>query len=136
MREHGAGDSLLGAGLHPAARIANGNAKVRPFLPIARLGSRVCLPQIGGLEMASPTPEAIENARLKVQQAKARLQALEARAATLSRKADARRKIILGGLILDAARTGNWPSDLADLMDRISRDHDRRAFEGWSLTDG
>jgi hypothetical protein len=41
--------------------------------------------------------------RLKVQQAKARLQALEARAAALSRKADARRKIILGGLILDAA---------------------------------
>ena len=48
--------------------------------------------------MSAPTPEAIENARLKVQQAKARLQALEARAATLSRKADARRKIILGGL--------------------------------------
>lgn len=86
--------------------------------------------------MAAPTPEAIENARRKVDQAKARLQALEARAAALSRKADARRKIILGGLILDAARTGNWPSDLADLMGRISRDHDRRAFEGWSLTDG
>jgi len=83
--------------------------------------------------MAAPTPEAIENARLKVQQAKARLQALEARAATLSRKADARRKIILGGLILDAARTGNWPRDLANLMDRISRDHDRKAFDGWQL---
>ena len=86
--------------------------------------------------MAAPTPEALENARRRVDQAKARLQALEARAATLSRKADARRKIILGGLILDAARTGHWPSDLADLMDRITRDQDRKAFEGWSLTDG
>jgi hypothetical protein len=85
--------------------------------------------------MANPTPEAIELARLKVQQAKARLQALEARASTLSRKADARRKIILGSLILDAARTGNWPRDLADLMDRISRDHDHKAFDGWSITD-
>src|SRR3546814_14371040 len=53
--------------------------------------------------MAAPTPEAIENARRKVEQAKARLQALEARAATLNRKQDARRKIILGGMRLDAA---------------------------------
>src|SRR3546814_786147 len=53
--------------------------------------------------MAAPTPEAIENARRKVEQAKARLQALEARAATLNRKQDARRKIILGGLLLEPA---------------------------------
>src|SRR3546814_17400159 len=53
--------------------------------------------------MAAPTPEAIENARREVEQAKARLQALEARAATLNRKQDARRKIILGRLPLDAA---------------------------------
>src|SRR3546814_10966484 len=56
-----------------------------------------------GLTMAAPTPEAIETARRKVQQDKARLQALEARATTLNRTADARRKIILGGLPLDAA---------------------------------
>lgn len=86
--------------------------------------------------MAVPTPEAIEKARLKVQQAKARLQALEARASTLNRKTDARRKIILGSLIIDAERSGNWPSDLADLMSRISRDHDRKAFDGWGRTDG
>ena len=52
--------------------------------------------------MPAPTPEAIEKARLKVDQAKARLQDLEARAATLNRKADARRKIILGGLLLES----------------------------------
>ena len=53
--------------------------------------------------MAAPTPEAIETARRKVQQAKARLQALEARAAT---------------------------------MNRISRDQDRKAFEGWTFKGG
>src|SRR3546814_1622963 len=70
--------------------------------------------------MAAPTPEAIENARRKVEQAKARLQALEARAATLNRKQDARRKIILGGLLLDAAmRSEEHTSELQSLM-RIS----------------
>src|SRR3546814_8280393 len=69
--------------------------------------------------MAAPTPEAIETARRKVQQAKARLPALEARAATLNRKADARRKIILGGLLLDAAmKDPAWESHLTDLMSR------------------
>ena len=80
---------------------------------------------------ASITP-AIEKARANLGKAKARLQALEARASALDRKQDARRKIILGGLILDAARTGSWPRDLDDLMSRISRDHDHKAFEGWS----
>src|SRR3546814_7301814 len=73
-------------------------------------------------------------ARRKVQQAKARLQALEARAATLNRKADARRKIILGGLLLDAAmKDPAWESHLNDLMSRISRDQDRKAFESWTF---
>src|SRR3546814_9279835 len=87
--------------------------------------------------MAAPTPEAIETARRKVQQAKARLQALEARAATLNRKADARRKIILGGLLLDAAmKDPAWESHLNDLMSRISRDQDRKAFESWTFKGG
>ena len=87
--------------------------------------------------MAAPTPEAIESARRKVQQAKARLQALEARAATLNRKADARRKIILGGLLLDAAmKDPAWESRLTDLMNRISRDQDRKAFEDWTFKGG
>src|SRR3546814_18642422 len=80
--------------------------------------------------MAAPTPEAIETARRKVEQAKARLQALEARAATLNRKQDARRKIILGGLPLDAAmKDPAWESPLNDLMGRISRHQDRQPFD-------
>jgi hypothetical protein len=87
--------------------------------------------------MAAPTPEAIETARKKVLQAKARLQALEARAATLNRKADARRKIILGGLLLDAAmKDAAWEKHLGELMGRISRDQDHKAFEGWTFKGG
>src|SRR3546814_16630771 len=87
--------------------------------------------------MAAPPPEAIENARRKVEQAKARLQALEARAAPLNRKQDARRKIILGGLLLDAAMTDPaWESRLNDLMGRISRHQDHKALDGWPLLGG
>ena len=87
--------------------------------------------------MPAPTPEAIENARLKVAQAKARLQALEARASTLNRKADARRKIILGGLLLDAAmKDPAWETRLNELMERIGRDQDRKAFDGWTFRGG
>src|SRR3546814_17329708 len=87
--------------------------------------------------MAAPTPEAIETARRKVQQAKARLQALEARAATLNRKAAARRKIILVGLLLDAAmQDPAWESNLTELMSRVSRDQARQAFASWTFKGG
>lgn len=85
--------------------------------------------------MAGPSPEAVEKARLKLEQAKARFQRLEARASVERRKMDTRRKVILGALILDAARTGSWPRDLDDLKSRISRDVDLKPFEGWSPTD-
>lgn len=87
--------------------------------------------------MAAPTLESIEKARRKVDQAKAQLQALEARATALNRKADARRKIILGGLLLDAAmKDAEWEKRLNVLMDRISRDQDRKAFDGWTFRGG
>lgn len=87
--------------------------------------------------MAAPTLESIEKARRRVDQAKAQLQALEARAATLNRKADARRKIILGGLLLDAAmKDAEWERQLNTLMDRITRDQDLKAFAGWTFRGG
>lgn len=87
--------------------------------------------------MSSSTQEAIEKARLKVTQAKARLQLLEARASTLNRKQDARRKIILGGLLLDAAmKDPSWEANLNELLSRISRDQDRKAFDGWTFMGG
>lgn len=87
--------------------------------------------------MAAPTPESIDKARRKVEQAKAQLQALQARASALDRKADARRKIILGGLLLDAAmKDAEWEDRLKVLMDRISREQDRKAFAGWTFRGG
>ena len=53
--------------------------------------------------MAAPTPESVELAKKRLAQAKARLDALNARIATEGRRLDTRRKIILGGLLLDAA---------------------------------
>jgi hypothetical protein len=84
--------------------------------------------------MPLPTAEQIGKARRKADQAKARLQALEARLNQAARKLDTRRKIILGGLLLDAAaKDAEFAGLVAVLLRRISREHDRKAFEGWSL---
>jgi hypothetical protein len=85
--------------------------------------------------MSAPTPEAIEKAKKRVRQAQARLQDLNARAATIGRKQDTRRKIILGGLLLDAAaKDQRFEGVLSELMKRIARDQDRKVFDGWALS--
>ena len=82
--------------------------------------------------MPLPTPEQIAKARLAVQQAKARLQAIESRQSEAERKLDTRRKIILGGLLLDAAgKDDRYAKVVSALMQRIERDNDRKAFDGW-----
>lgn len=82
--------------------------------------------------MPAPSPERIEQARRKAEQAKARLLALEARASQEARKQDTRRKIILGGLLIDAAsKDEHFKHVLSTLLLRVERDHDRKAFEGW-----
>lgn len=74
----------------------------------------------------------IVTARQRAEQAKARLQALEARKSQQARKLDTRRKVILGGLLIDAAeKDDRFARVLLALMERISRDQDRKAFEGW-----
>lgn len=84
--------------------------------------------------MPTPTPEAIEQARKRVAQAKARLDALNARVATEGRRLDTRRKIILGGLLLDAAtKDKRFAGIVSELTHRISRDQDKKPFEGWTL---
>ena len=83
--------------------------------------------------MALPTPEQIEKARLAVTQAKARLQAIESRQSEAERKLETRRKIILGGLLLDAAeKDETFARTLQILVGRVSRDQDAKAFEGWN----
>lgn len=82
--------------------------------------------------MPHPTPTQIEKARLAVQQAKARLQAIENRQSEAERKLDTRRKIIMGGLLLDAAsKDERYAKVVTALMARIDRDNDRKAFQGW-----
>lgn len=82
--------------------------------------------------MALPTPEQIEKARLAVKQAKVRLQAIENRQSEAERKLETRRKIILGGLLLDAAeKDEKFAQTLQVLVGRVSRDQDAKAFEGW-----
>ena len=72
--------------------------------------------------------------RVKIEQARARLQAMEARYATRARKADTRRKIIAGALLFDAAaKDERYAAILRQLLDRIERPHDRKPFIGWSL---
>jgi len=83
--------------------------------------------------MPLPTYDQVEKARLKARQAKARLQALEARLSEASRKLDTRRKIILGGLLIDAAgKDERYAKVVTALIGRINRDQDRIAFEGWT----
>jgi len=74
----------------------------------------------------------IEKAKQQVEQAKARYQALLARESAEARKLDTRRKVILGGLLIDAARKDERFGQVIDeLVKRISRDHDLKAFESW-----
>lgn len=82
----------------------------------------------------TPQELRIEKARQKVAQAQARLEAISARAKASERKADTRRKIILGGLLLDAAgKDDRFAAVVGTLMDRIAREADRKPFEGWVI---
>lgn len=74
----------------------------------------------------------IEKAKQQVEQAKARYQALLARQTAEERKLNTRRKVILGGLLIDAAgKDERFGRVIDELMKRITRDHDHKAFEGW-----
>lgn len=70
-------------------------------------------------------------------QARARDNAASARQRTSKRKQDTRRKVILGSLLIDAAQTDPyWRPLLDQLMRRIIREQDQRAFAGWELDVG
>lgn len=75
----------------------------------------------------------LERAEKRYAQAKARLQALKNREAAKQRKLDTRRKVILGGALVDlATRDDNAARMLDRLIRNLPRDQDRKAFEGWS----
>ncbi len=78
----------------------------------------------------------LERAEKRYAQAKARLQALKNRAATQDRKLDTRRKVILGGALVDLASRDDGAAAMLDrLVRNLPREQDRKAFVGWKPGD-
>ncbi|MCI4680622.1 hypothetical protein K9U39_20665 [Rhodoblastus acidophilus] len=76
------------------------------------------------------TETALAKAQRKFEQAKAALDAIKARDAAADRKKDTRRKIVLGGALLELARTDKDAAALvAKLIAGLVRDHDKKLFE-------
>jgi len=76
----------------------------------------------------------LERAEKRYAQAKARLQALKNREAAKERKLDTRRKVILGGALIDlAARDSNASAMLDRLIRNLPREQDRVTFDGWDV---
>ena len=75
----------------------------------------------------------LERAEKRYAQARARLQALKNREAARERRLDTRRKVILGGALMDlAGRDSNAAALLDRLLRNLPREQDRKTFEGWS----
>ena len=74
----------------------------------------------------------LERAEKRYAQAKARLQALKNREATRQRKMDTRRKVILGGALMDLAGRDTGAAAMVErLLRNLPRDQDRKAFADW-----
>ena len=75
----------------------------------------------------------LEKAQRQLEQAKARVQKLKAKARNEDRKRDTRRKVILGGVALAEARRD--PAMAQKIRQWIATlpEKDRAAFDGWSL---
>ena len=79
----------------------------------------------------------LERAEKRYAQAKARLQALKNREATRQRKLDTRRKVILGGALLDLAERDSGAAAMLDrLVRNLAREQDRKAFADWDAPSG
>lgn len=75
----------------------------------------------------------LDRAQKRYDQARARLQALRNREAAKERKLDTRRKVILGGALMDLAAHDTAAAALLDRLVRgLPREQDRKAFESWS----
>ena len=78
----------------------------------------------------------LERAEKRLAQAKARVQALRNRESTKQRKLDTRRKVILGGALIDLAGRDEAARAMLDrLVRNLGREQDRAAFDGWDPAD-
>ena len=76
----------------------------------------------------------LDRAEKRLAQARARVQALRSREATRQRKLDTRRKVILGGALVELAGRDDGARAMLDRIVRgLARQQDRAAFDGWSL---
>ncbi len=76
----------------------------------------------------------LEIERKKYEQAKARYEAVLSREKEKVRKGDTRRKIILGGLLIQTAKSDPRAAELLNsLLSKLDRPQDKKAFEGWKL---
>ena len=74
----------------------------------------------------------LDRAEKRYAQAKARLQALRNKEATRQRKLDTRRKVILGGALMDLAERDTGAATMLErLIRNLSREQDRKAFTEW-----
>lgn len=65
-------------------------------------------------------------------QAKARYDKIKARHTSAERKHDTRRKVILGGALIELAeRDAQARTVMNGIIERLSRQQDKKAFEGW-----
>jgi len=91
------------------------------------------------VETAAQADPKVQDAQKKYDQAKAKLQRAKARSSAKARKLDARRKLILGGALLERAKRGGSadreaPAKLVrDILNGLSRQNDLKAFEGFEL---
>jgi hypothetical protein len=75
---------------------------------------------------------ALERAERRFRQAKAQLDAVKARKAKEDRKLDTRRKVILGGALIDLAERDDAARAMLDrLMRNLAREQDRVVFRDW-----
>lgn len=77
---------------------------------------------------------ALEKAENRLKQAKARVAAIKARQAGSIRKIDTRRKVIVGGALIElASRDAAAAEMLKSIVSGLSREQDRKAVEGWDF---
>jgi hypothetical protein len=77
--------------------------------------------------------ERLAKLQREAEQMTARLEKAKAVVRDQERKRDTHRKAVLGGLVIKLIREGQpIPQSLAGFLRMVTRDHDRKAFEGWT----
>ena len=83
--------------------------------------------------MAKTEQEQLADLQEKMRQLQAKAEAIQARQKERQRKADTRRKVILGGVLLDRAEHEPRVAQfVAKLVNELTRPQDKKAFEGWA----